>query len=74
MTQSKEVMYEGITLDVHFDYEPEEKQVWTYRNGDPGHPGSPEMFIICNVFVNGVDILALLSVQQEEAITELLKS
>ena len=73
MTQSKNVVYEGIELDVQFDYEPEEKQVWTYSNGDPGHPGSPEMFIIYDVFVSETNITALLSDDQLEQITELLK-
>ena len=70
------INYQGIEMEVHFDYEPEEKQVWTCRNGDPGHPCSPEMYIITNVFVGSdkVDIIELLSETQEEEIIEQIKA
>lgn len=51
----------NVDLVITGNYEPEEKEIWAYRNGDPGLPGSPAMFEVCKVEINGWDIIELLS-------------
>ena len=42
-----EINGEYIRVSVDFAYYPGEPEVWTYSNGDPGHPGSgPEVDIM----------------------------
>lgn len=59
---------EEIEVDVDYDYEPEEPMVWTYSNGDPGHPGSPEMVYLTSVKHNDIEIISYLS---DEMIAEI---
>lgn len=35
-----------LDLDVKFEFTPGEPMVWTYSNGDPGHPGYPDTYEI----------------------------
>ena len=36
--------YETLTIEFHYNYEAGEPMIWSYPNGDPGHPGSgPEV-------------------------------
>jgi hypothetical protein len=51
------IEFKGIPLEVHYDYQPEEKMVWTYPNGDPGHPGCAEEFNIYSVLTDSGDDL-----------------
>ena len=38
--------YETLTIEFHYNYEPGEPMIWSYPNGDPGHPGcDPEVNI-----------------------------
>ena len=38
--------YETLTIEFHYNYEAGEPMIWSYPNGDPGHPGSgPEVNI-----------------------------
>ena len=46
---------DDLELWVKFGYTPEENEVWTYSNGDPGHPGSPEEFDFHSICVNHPD-------------------
>ena len=32
--------YANLIIEFHYDYEPGEPMIWSYPNGDPGHPGS----------------------------------
>jgi len=41
METTIEIDDEIICVWVSYSYTPAEPMVWTYRNGDPGHPGSP---------------------------------
>ena len=42
-----EVNQEPLNIIVDFEYYSGEPEVWTYSNGDPGHPGSgPEVDIL----------------------------
>lgn len=36
-----EINEEPFDIVVDFVYYPSEPMIWTYSNGDPGHPGSP---------------------------------
>lgn len=40
-----------LDLLVEFDFEEGEEEVWTYSNGDPGHPGVPDEFNIYKVWI-----------------------
>lgn len=48
--------FKEIEVEVEYYYEPAEAAVWTYANGDPGHPGSPAVVEIQSIKHNGVDI------------------
>jgi len=45
----KLTLQKGLVLSVKGEYVPEESMIWTYKNGDPGHPGCPSEFIIGEV-------------------------
>ena len=42
--------YLTLDLDVKFEFTPGEKEVWTYSNGDPGHPGYPDTYEISEIW------------------------
>ena len=47
-----------VDVTVEYDYHRGEPAVWSYRNGDPGHPGTgDEVEIIAMVDENGKDWL-----------------
>lgn len=51
-----EIEINELPFDITVDYEyyPGEPEVWTYSNGDPGHPGSgPEVDILSIQDENG---------------------
>lgn len=50
--QSVPIEYKGIEFTVHFDYQPEEKEVRYYANGD-GYPGCPESVEITSIDYEG---------------------
>ena len=56
----KLTLQKGLVLSVKGEYVPEEPMVWTYRNGDPGHPGSPSEFIIEDVQIEEGTVMDLL--------------
>ena len=47
-------------LFVEYEYTPEEPMVWTYPNGDPGHPGTPAQIDIVFVWLGDMEISDLL--------------
>jgi len=53
MRARKESVAVELTSTLHLEikgyYTPEEPMIWTYSNGDPGHPGSPSEFEIKNI-------------------------
>ena len=54
------VKFRGIELDVEFDYQPYEPDVWTLSNGDPGYPGCPESVELTEIYYRGEDFWELL--------------
>jgi len=66
-------MYNEEYLNILFDYQPEEKPVRYYSNGDPGSPGHPEEIEINEVMYKGVDIYPVISYDMLEDIEKLLK-
>jgi hypothetical protein len=58
---SANITYSGVDLVVEYDYSPEERQTLEY-------PGYPEHVEICEVLVNGVDIISLLDTDAIEAL------
>ena len=32
--------YNNLTIEFHYEYDRGEPMIWSYSNGDPGHPGS----------------------------------
>lgn len=52
-----EVNEEPINVTVDFEYYAGEPEVWTYPNGDPGHPGSgPEIDVLSIQDENGITV------------------
>ena len=44
------------SMEVHYDYTPEEKVLPYLQNGDPGCPGNPEQIEINLILLDGVDV------------------
>ena len=52
-----EVNNEPVNVTVDYMYYAGEAMIWTYSNGDPGHPGSgPEVDICAVIDGNGKDV------------------
>jgi hypothetical protein len=47
--------YNDEVVKIEFDYDPGEPMVWTYPNGDPGHPGEPPSCEIHHVWWDTID-------------------
>ena len=54
--RSNTITIGGTELFVEYEYTPEEPMVWTYRNGDPGHPGTPAQIDIAFVWLGDKEI------------------
>lgn len=65
-----EVTYCGVRMVVSFEYEPEERALWSPVHG--GIPGSPANAILISAKVGGVDIAEMLSNEQREHIEDLI--
>lgn len=65
------INYLDYTLEVEYDYEPEEPMVMYYKDGS-GHPGSPAIVNIYSCKLGDVDILDLLAPNRIEDIEELI--
>jgi len=48
--------FRDLTLDVEFDYQPEEKDVSYLSNGDPGSPGCAESFEVTKITCGKIDM------------------
>jgi hypothetical protein len=59
--KSTTIDYKDREITVFFDYTPAEPMIWTYANGDPGHPGAPAEINIYGVFLGERKITAWLS-------------
>lgn len=75
--RSSTITIGGIELFVEYEYTPEEPMVWTYSNGDPGHPGTPAQIDIVFVWLGDNDISDLLYAlgtfpKLEEAVGEVI--
>ena len=68
-----EIEYEGLELQVDFEYQPEEKMVMYYPDGS-GYPGCPAEITLGAVIVPGleIDIFPLLKDRQRIAIEDLV--
>ena len=57
--------YKGVDLDIHYDYQPEEKEVRYYSDGS-GYPGCPESLDITAIYLNGTNVTELLEDQLDK--------
>ena len=57
--------YKVVDLDIHYDYQPEEKEVRYYSDGS-GYPGCPESLDITAIYLNGTNVTELLEDQLEK--------
>ena len=55
----KEITVYGFDFEIGYDIIKGEPEVWTYPNGDPGHPGVPDSINIWSVSYLGVDVTSL---------------
>ena len=60
-----EIEFKGVKLDVEFDYQPEEKEFFNYKEGY-GHPGCAEKADVTDIKYKGEDFWELLEDYQEE--------
>lgn len=68
MEQKAFIKIENVVLDVSYEVIPEEPMIWSYPNGDPGHPGSPTDIDIHSIKHGEVELLPFL---KEEIIKEI---
>ena len=62
MSETIDITYMDIELEIEYTYTEAEPMVWRYADGD-GYPGAPESAEIEEVNHNGSTILALLSTE-----------
>jgi len=73
----KSITFLTLEIEVEFDYQPEEKEVRTLSNGDPGYPGYPASVEISNIYFKGDDITSffeesgLIYKLEEQILTEI---
>ena len=65
------IRYLDYTLEVEYDYEPEESMVWRDSDGS-GHPGSPAIVDMYSCKFKDTDIYPLLSCKAVTDIEELI--
>ena len=65
MTQK--ITIEGIELEVHYDYQPEEPSSRCYED-NTGYPGCGEEFFINALFHKGVDVMPLMNLEKIDII------
>lgn len=52
--------FKELEVEIEYEYTPEEKEVWTLSNGDPGYPGYPATVDIIDVYHGGLSIMAFI--------------
>jgi len=60
MEKTIDVNYKGHDFTITGDYDGGELEVWTLRNGDPGHPGLPASFQMDEILFKGIEISDLI--------------
>ena len=60
-----QIKHNGEVIEVHYDYQPEEKQTRDY-------PGCHEEVEICEIFFNGVSVFNLLADKFDELENEVI--
>ena len=65
------VKYKGITIEVNYEFSPEEPRVWNYGDGS-GHPGYPAEVYITKVMHEGEDIEPIICEEYMDEIANIL--
>jgi len=76
----KSITFLTLEIEIEFDYQPEEKEVRTLSNGDPGYPGYPASVEVSNVYIGKTDItsffeeIGLMYRLEEQILKEIINS
>lgn len=64
------ITYDGVEIDIEFQYEPLVPGRMYMSNGDPGYPDEGGEFYIEKAFIGGQDVTDLLGEDKLESIAE----
>lgn len=74
MTQTQTIEFQGVEMDVTFDYQAEEPHVFYMSNGDPGYPGCAASAEIEEISIGGVECTELLEKHWQDIEDQLLNN